>query len=704
MIADHLTGIKQFEADLWKVADNLRANSNLASNEYFMPILGLIFLRHATNRYYEAMAAIEKDKAAGKMPKRPLIKDDFTRRRALMLPGAARYDVLLEMPKDGNLGAAVTAAMEAVEEDFPPLAGQLPMDYERFEDDVLEEMMRTFDSEALRNASGDVFGRIYEYFLAEFSKQGAHDNGEFFTPPSIVQTIVNVIEPDHGVVLDPACGSAGMFVQSSHFIEDEGEDTMKRVTFYGHEKNETTARLAQINLAVHGLQGSIRAGNEAITYYKDPHELAGRCDFVMANPPFNVDEVDAEKVKGDIRLPFGLPGINKEKKISNANYLWLSYFYSYLNEAGRAGVVMSSQASSAGRGEAKVRQKMVESGAVDVMIDIRGNFFYTRTVPCQLWFLDRAKELDPERADHVLMLDARNIYRKVSRAIFDFSPEQQRNIAAIVWLYRGQSKRFLELVESYLAQAIAKGQATDEPLAAFDDALDKLVDLAGPFVAQVRDPNPLAGIWEELTSEQRSLSANVEAFLAEIAARAVFWNENGIDRARDNAVLHAAREGLRDMAQRCRDLTRHIDLAAKLAGRVVDIAVKELEARESDLWDNTKIGKARRALENVRYIAVDSLQRARYFVRQADWLHERFPEGEMRDVEGLVKVVDRSEIAAHDWSLTPGRYVGVAPEEEDENFDFREALRDVHEELEDLNAEATTLAATIEKNFKELGL
>ena len=409
MIADHLTGIEEFEADLWKVADNLRANSNLASNEYFMPILGLIFLRHATNRYYAALAEIEDDRVSGKMPERPLVEADFTRRRALMLPKTARYDLLLEKPKDGNLGATVTAAMQAVEDNFPPLKGQLPKDYERFEDDVLEEMMRTFDSEALRGTSGDVFGRINEYFLAEFSKQRAHDNGEFFTPPSIVQTIVNVIEPDHGVVLDPAAGSGGMFVQSGHFIENQGEDTMKRVTFYGHEKNETTAKLAQINLAVHGLEGSIRAGNEAITYYRDPHEMAGKCDFVMANPPFNVDEVDAEKVKGDKRLPFGLPGVNKSKKVLNANYLWLQYFYSYLNENGRAGIVMSSQASSAGRDEAKVRRKLVETGAVDVMIDIRGNFFYTRTVPCQLWFFDRAKERDEARRHDVLMLDARNI-------------------------------------------------------------------------------------------------------------------------------------------------------------------------------------------------------------------------------------------------------------------------------------------------------
>ena len=703
MIANSLIGIEELETDLWKVADNLRANSNLASNEYFMPILGLIFLRHATNRYYAALEAIEADKAAGKMPDRPLVEADFTRRRALMLPEEARYDLLLEKRKDGSLGATVNAAMDAVEDHFPPLAGQLPKDYERFEDDVLEAMMRTFDSEALRTASGDVFGRIYEYFLAEFSKQGAHDNGEFFTPPSIVQTIVNVIEPDHGVVFDPAAGSGGMFVQSSHFIEREGQDTMERATFYGHEKNETTAKLAQVNLAVHGLEGSIRAGNEAITYYKDPHELVGECDFVMANPPFNVDEVDAEKVRGDRRLPFGLPGVNKAKKVSNANYLWLQYFYSYLNENGRAGIVMSSQASSAGRDEAKVRQKLIETGAVDVMIDVRGNFFYTRTVPCQLWFLDRAKERDEARRDHVLMLDARNIYRKVTRAIFDFSPEQQKNIAAIVWLYRGQTDRFLALVETYLSQAVTEGQATAEPLAAFEETLGKLVDLAEPFAAERRDPDPLSETWGELTSTQATLSADIEAFAAEVAARAADWAKGGNGEARDNAALHAAREALHDMAERCRDLTKQIDLAAKLAGRAVDIAVKELDARDSDLWVNADVTRARRALEGNRAEAVEALRQARYFVRQADWLQERFPDAELRDVEGLVKLVDRAEIEEHDWSLTPGRYVGVAPEEEDEDFDFEEALRSIHIDLKGLNEEAADLAARIARNFEEMG-
>jgi len=699
MISDHMTGIEQFEAGLWKIADDLRANSGLASNEYFMPIMGLLFLRQATNRYYEALTSIEAHKKAGKMPDRDPVAGDFAKRRALMLPRAALFDEIIKTPKDKSMGAALTKAMETVESSFQPLAGQLPKDYEKFDNDLLDRMMRTFDTEALRKASGDVFGRIYEYFLAEFSKQRAHDNGEFFTPPSIVQTIVNVIEPNHGVILDPACGSGGMFVQSSHFIEDAGQDTMKRVTFYGHEKNETTARLAQINLAVHGLEGKIRSGNEAITYYKDPHELVGKCDFVMANPPFNVDEVDADKIKTDKRLPFGVPGINKAKKVSNANYLWLSYFYSYLGKNGRAGVVMSSQAASAGRDEALVRQKMIESGAVDVMIDIRGNFFYTRTVPCQLWFFDRAKENDKTRRDQVLMLDARNIYRKVSRAIYDFSPEQQKNIAAIVWLYRGQRERFLKLVESYIDRAVIDGKAADPTLAALLQAIDALIALAKPFVASKRDPDPLADTWAELTALRNTLGGDIQGLNEEFAARAKEW----ATAKRDNPGLNKVRTALLPEAEQCRDLTKQIDLAVKLAGRVIDVAVKELEARDSDDWPGTEIVRARKTLESARASAVEALRKPRYFAKQADWLQERFPAACLRNVEGLVKVVGRDEIKAQDWSLTPGRYVGIAPEEVDEDFDFEETLRSIHIDLKGLNEEAVDLAVRISKNFEELG-
>lgn len=700
MAADHLKDLEEFEAELWKIADNLRANSNLASNEYFMPIMGLLFLRQATNRYYAAVEAIEADKAAGRMPKRSAVAADFARRGALNLPLSARYDEILKTPKDANLGKALVAAMEAIEAVHKPLAGQLPKDYERFENDVLESMMRTFDDNALRTASGDVFGRIYEYFLAEFSKQGAHDNGEFYTPPSIVQTIVNVIEPERGIVFDPACGTGGMFVQSSHFIERAGQDTMERVTFYGHEKNETTAKLAQINLAVNGLEGKIRAGNEAITYYKDPHELVGKCDFVMANPPFNVDEVDAEKVKGDKRLPFGLPGVNKGKKVSNANYLWLSYFYSYLNENGRAGVVMSSQASSAGRDEAVVRQKIVETGAVDVMIDIRGNFFYTRTVPCQLWFFDRSKERDETRRDQVLMLDARNVYRKLSRAVYDFSPEQQQNIAAIIWLYRGQGGRFLKLVDSYIDHALSRGAAAGAPLDAFTQALDTLAVMMEPFASIKRDPDPLAETWEEVATLRRTVADDVTAFKTEVAVRAGAWGQS----ARDNDGLTVARVALHPATERCRDLTKAIDLAAKLVGRAVDVAVREMNARDSDDWPGPDITRARKALETARGDAVEALHQVRYFVKQADWLQARFPDAQLRDVEGLVKLVDRKEIESHDWSLTPGRYVGVAPEDVDEEFDFEEALRSIHIDLKGLNEEAAALAARIARNFEDLGV
>ena len=280
-------------------------------------------------------------------------------------------------------------AMEKIEQDYQTLRGALPKaEYQELDNDVLGQLLRTFNDPALRRADGDVFGRIYEYFLTQFADQKAHDGGEFFTPVALVQTIVNIIEPDHGRVLDPACGSGGMFVQSAHFIERMHLDPTERATFFGMEKNPTTIRLANMNLAVHGLEGNI---HKAITYYEDPHELLGKCDFVMANPPFNVDEVDAEKVKNDPRLPYALPGVNKKGKVSNGNYLWISYFDSYLNNAGRAGFVMSSQASSAGGEEAKVRRKLIEAGHLDVMMAIRSGFFYTRTVPCELWFLDKAK-------------------------------------------------------------------------------------------------------------------------------------------------------------------------------------------------------------------------------------------------------------------------------------------------------------------------
>ena len=575
-MTDGFKDIEKLETALWEAADNLRANSKLTSSDYFMPVLGVIFLRHAANRFEEARRQIEEDQAAGRMPKRKVVPADFLRRRALWLPETARYDRIMEQAAVGgsDLPGLVSEAMTAIEEAFEPLQGVLPKDYGIFEPKVLEDLMRLFNSEQIKQATGDVFGRIYEYFLAKFSVQKAHDNGEFFTPSSLVQTIVNVIEPDHGTVFDLACGSGGMFVQSSHFIEQEGGDTAKKVVFYGQEKNRDTIRIAQMNLAVHGLEGKIA---EAITYYQDEFALAGRCDFVMANPPFNVDLVDAERIKIDPRLPFGLPGVNKQKKVSNGNYLWISYFWSYLNEKGRAGFVMSSQASSAGHGEKEVRRKIVETGDVDVMISIRSNFFYTRSVPCELWHFDRAKP--PERKDKVLMLDARNIYRKVTRKIYDFSPEQLRNISAIIWLYRDQSDRFLALVKDYLNSVCDECAAIPDKLTDFEKTL---ADLDGRFVIlekAVEEADSIEDEKKKALAEAGRNSTNPKNLTKSTGTDCWSISEGFLKRfapslPEKNDPQHKARRMFEPIAELIKGLIKQVDLLYKRAARVADLGME----------------------------------------------------------------------------------------------------------------------------------
>jgi type I restriction enzyme M protein len=705
MTVDTKQSIEKLENDLWSAADNLRANSKLTSSDYFMPVLGVIFLRHAANRFEAAQRQIADDQAAGRMPRRPLVPEDFVRRRALWLPDEARYDVLMQRAASDRAGlpARVNAAMEAIEREFEPLRGVLPKDYGIFDPTVLEDLMRTFDSEEIRRATGDVFGRIYEYFLAKFSIQKAHDNGEFFTPSSLVQLIVHVIEPDHGTVFDPACGSGGMFVQSSHFIEEEGEDTTRRVTFYGQEKNPDTIRLAKMNLAVHGLDGRIA---EAITYYNDAHTLVGGCDFVMANPPFNVDLVDAEQVKGDPRLPFGLPGVNKQKKVGNANYLWISYFWSYLNATGRAGFVMSSQASSAGHGEKEVRRKLVESGDVDVMISIGSNFFYTRTVPCELWFFDRAKPAD--RCDQVLMLDARGIFRKVSRTVNDFSYEQLRNLSAIVWLYRGQKDRFLALVRDYVRELCDATAEVSPVLDGYErsladvrlrvDALSSADGFAAPELAH-REPLQQAVVeW----NEAHGAYASDRASLAESLAG--FVEAHGMTLPETNDAQHAARAAFASLTESVRGLGRQVELLYKLASRAVAAAgdVVTGERALGEVYERRAVGRLLKELEERRREVSAALHRVTHVFHQIDWLEKRFPDAELCDVPGLVKLTSREAIAAADWSLTPGRYVGVAPEEVDGEFDFDRKMREIRDELRALDSEASDLALQIQRSLSHL--
>lgn len=679
-----LQNIEAIEKRLWGAADLLRANSGLASNEYFMPVMGLIFLRHAYSRYLAVKPGIEAGLPSRGGKTRTLTKEDFGQQGAIFLQPEAQFDHLVSLPESADRAAAIINAMESIEADYTALRGVLPKaEYHKIGNDDLGELLRRLNPEELKSANGDIFGRIYEYFLTQFADQGAHDGGEFFTPISIVQMIANIIEPERGTVLDPACGSGGMFVQSANLVERNHGDPTKALTFYGMEKNATTIKLAQMNLAVHGLQGNIA---EAISYYADPHTLVGKADYVMANPPFNVDEVDAEKVRRDPRLNFGLPGVNNKGKISNGNYLWISYFHSYLSERGRAGFVMSSQASSAGRDEAAVRRRLVETGDVDVMVAIRGNFFYTRTVPCELWFFDRAKA-DKHR-EHVLMLDARNVYRKVTRKIYDFSPEQLANLTSIVWLYRGEQTRFLDLVRDHLNRMVGELHLSLMPLTAFRERAAVLAELLDEQLEA--NPSDEAGAaCKQLIEALANLHGDEQAYITRVLATASF------DEPADNATLLAHAEQLVPLAETARDLIKAIDHLYKLASHAQDAVSATARNRE--------LNQQRKATDEARQAAVEMLKQVRYLHRQARWLQERFPDAELRDVPGLVKRVSRAEIEANDWSLTPGRYVGVAPEEVDEDFDFEATLRDLHIELQGLNEEAAELAAKISRNFTELG-
>ncbi len=689
-----MNDIEKIEKRLWEAADQLRANSKLTSTEYALPILGLIFLRHAYNRYLIVEKQIKKDLPSRGGKTRPLTKDDFVQKSALYLQKEAQFQYLLELPSGEDISHKIINAMTIIESDYTGLQDILPREYHIFDNELLSKMLRIFDDEALRNGNGDVFGRIYEYFLMKFAMAGAQDSGEFFTPTSLVQTIVNVIEPDHGTVFDPACGSGGMFVQTSHFLNQTGRATQEAVTFYGQEKTALTIRLAKMNLAVHGLEGQILEGN---TFYEDNHWLWEKADFLMANPPFNVDKVDAEKIKDDPRLPFGLPGVNKNKEVSNGNYLWISYFYSYLNGTGRAGFVMSSQASSAGNKEADVREKLIKTGHVDVMIGIRSNFFYTRSVPCELWFFNKSKPKTMARK--VLMLDARNVYRKVTRKIYDFTPEQQKNLTAIIWLYRGQTERYLGLIKAYLGTLVTESLAVEDALKGFADGQKPLLDKLNAFQKVVKDASlgqlirDVTGIVEQCKTHGGKLVSDINAYGAEYA---------GIPGTNDRQ--NQARKDFEPINGQLKMLPKTIDLLFKQTVRGIEIAEKDLDAKSNDAWDNREVTRLKKELDVIRKEAVGKLKTPGYYYRQIEWLQSRFPDAKLVDVEGLVKLADQSELEANDWSLTPGRYVGVAPPVEDEDFDFEETIRDIHLELEGLNQEAIELARTIQSNFEDLGI
>lgn len=436
---------------LWDAADQLRANSQLKSSEYSVPVLGLIFLRFADYKFTTAKEEIEKyrQKAGSR---RNISKVDYQAKGVLYLPETSRFSYLLNLREGDNIGKAVNDAMKQIEAENEELGGVLPKTYNRLENDVLVALLKTLSSIPM-DIEGDVFGKIYEYFLGKFAMAEGQRGGEFFTPTSLVKLIVEVIEPFHGKIYDPACGSGGMFVQSAKFVERHKENPNTEISIYGQEKTSETIRLCKMNLAVYGLSGDIKPGN---TYYEDIHNSLGKFDFVMANPPFNVDGVDKEKIKEDKRFNYGI------SRVDNANYLWIQVFLNALNGKGRAGFVMSNAASDARQSEQEIRKKMIEDRLVDVMIAIGSNFFYTVTLPCTLWFFDKGKR-NSSNKDKVLFIDTRHIYKQIDRAHREFTPAQIEFIANIVRMYRGNKIETSCHSEEMMKETFPDGKYKDVP-------------------------------------------------------------------------------------------------------------------------------------------------------------------------------------------------------------------------------------------------
>ena len=505
------TDLGELQGKLWEAADQLRANSGLKASEYASPVLGLIFLRYADERFVQASAVVGSGSE-----RRRIGPEDYQAAGALYLPEESRFEALVNLSEDADVGKAVNEAMAGIEVYNPDLQGVLPKDYSRIPGDILGELLRLL--RPLPGAiEGDGFGLIYEYFLGQFAFSEGQKGGEFFTPTSIVRLIVEILEPFHGKIYDPACGSGGMFIQSAHFVERHRSDPSRELSVYGQEKTGDTVKLAKMNLAVHGLAGDIREGN---TYYEDLHDAVGEFDFVMANPPFNVNKIDKAKLEDDPRFPFGLP------KPDNGNYLWIQTFYSALNRDGRAGFVMANSASDARGSELDIRRKLVEDRSVDVIIAVGTNFFYTVTLPVTLWFLDRGKRYT-DQADQVLFIVAREIYNQIDRAHRDWTPQQIEFLANIARLWRGQEPEFDAGSEDLLSESFPNGKCADVAGLCAVATLEQIEDqgwslnpgryIAAPrLVDQVELDQVLPGLSREfarLSAEAEELSAAVQRSL-----------------------------------------------------------------------------------------------------------------------------------------------------------------------------------------------
>ena len=687
--------LKQLEADLWSAADNLRANSDLKSSEYATPVLGLIFLKFADNNYrrHEADIIAEYQKLKGTRREKKL-SDIAIEKCGFYLPDHARYEHLLNLAEEKDIAKALKEAMKAIEEYKPELEGVLPKDeYFRL---TRDEKTKNIPNQLLKNFanipadfSGDLFGQIYEYFLAEFARSEGSKGGEFFTPRSVVRLMVEMIEPHGGKVFDPACGSGGMFVQSAQFIEahrKELKDDDSSVFVYGQEKTLETVNLAKMNLAVNGLRGKVMKAN---TYYDDPHGSFGAFDYVLANPPFNVDDVSLSSVEKDKRFnTYGIPrNKSKVKKadagketVPNGNYLWINLFATSLKPKGRAALVMANSASDARHSEADIRRTLIELNLISAMLTLPSNMFYTVTLPATLWFFDKDKS-----DDRILFIDARNIFTPIDRAHREFSDEQIQNIAIISQLHKGRREKFVQLVDHYFAAGMErlienKGKieaVSSQLLNVLDDAAGR--EAVAGLVKRWAGLEKLRGRWEEFRNGGNGRNG-----------------QNGRGVEEKNKAQHRLREAFDPFFAGLHEGLKQLDKTVRQHEKQqAEQAQKDGKRAATDR--KTKVLKT--ALEELHR----EVKNAEMFYQHIHWLQERFPKAEYEDVTGLCKLASPAEVKEQEYSLNPGRYVGVVIEEDGKTEEeFAEDILATNDELHRLNQQARELESIIGENVSAI--
>jgi type I restriction enzyme M protein len=693
--------IDDIKQDLWQTAEILRTNSSLASNEYFLPIMGLLFLRHAEHRYLAAREEIERNMPVRGGKTRGMTKEDFSAAGAIYLSQEALYSGLVMLPDEEDRSQKIIAAMESIENDYDSLKGVLPKnEYNELENEVLGQIIRTLDPEVLKEIEGDVFGRIYEYFLTKFAGSKAHDDGEFFTPISLVSFISKMIEVENGIIFDPACGSGGMFVQSARLTSVKGKAPTEKLTFLGTEKNATTIRLAKMNLAVHGLEGNILQAN---SYYQDPHNLVGKVDGLMTNPPFNPDDIDATKIKKNKKMiNFGTPSINKKGKIttSGGNYVWISQFHSYLKPgSGRGGFVMATSATSASGSEQIIRKKLIETGDVYCIVSIAPGFFYTRPLPCDLWFLDRG--LDDSFKEKVLMIDANSVYTEMTSTINEFSPEQENNLLAIKWLYSGDYQRYLSLLEYYATCANSCLIDTFDILKKSTLSTEKLENIVNSAIGNVNseDGTRLQSLLDEATNEF-DLMKEVLTKMPSIARdyhESVSLSENLTNDEITTviSIMKPTRILLAKFAESFLTLERNFIQCLQTINSSNKASSKNKSTQINIKQYMSEIRKIRADIN--RMIGIFS----RYF-DNASWLTQRFPDAKYTDVLGLCKIVGIEELSEQKFSLAPVRYVGMEEKIVEKESIIKNRLKNIHQEILILDSEERKLFKKILSNLAEV--